>query len=326
MTRRGRPASGAGDSPFLPEALGANRSGTLTGAQRRSCWAQSRRVRWAGAGIGGLVIVVGLLFAVTRHSSSVMPFRPVVLAGCLLIGAVVLWRALTGGDRFTIDVRRGEVSSVEGALHKRAVRGSAVQGASPRPRYYFDVAGQALEVMWESAYEAAPQARYVRVFYLPRSRKAVNLERLPDPPAGEAAAIATMLESAKDSLSALTSPDQVKAAEAMAAQLAMHERYKQQPDTGPPAPPPDQLDPRPLASAIVGSWASALLRVTFRADGTMTASGTRGRSRDGRWAVGEDGRLQADVLGQPGPTSAWVAGDQLTIALKGLPFTLRRLR
>jgi hypothetical protein len=164
MTRGGRTDRVAGDSPFLPEALEANRGGTLTEAQRRTCQAQSRRVRWFGAGIGGLVIVLGLLFAVTRHSSSVMPLRPVVLIGCLLIGAIVLWRALTGGDRFTADIRRGEVGSVDGALHKRAVRLTASQGASPKPRYYFDVAGQTLEVMWESAYESAPQARYVRVF------------------------------------------------------------------------------------------------------------------------------------------------------------------
>src|SRR6516162_6792753 len=89
MTRGGRTDRVAGDSPFLPEALEANRGGTLTEAQRRSCQAQSRRVRWFGAGIGGLVIVLGLLFAVTRHSSSVMPLRPVVLIGCLLIGAIV---------------------------------------------------------------------------------------------------------------------------------------------------------------------------------------------------------------------------------------------
>jgi hypothetical protein len=325
MTHRGRPASVAGDSPFLPDALAANRSGTLTDAQRRSCQAQARRVRWFGAGIGALVIVLGLLFAVTRHSSAVMPLRPVVLGGCLLIGAILLWRALIGGDRFTADVRRGEVASVDGALHKRAVRRTAMQGSSPRPEYYFDVAGLTLEVMWESAFEAAPQARYVRVFYLPRSRKAVNLERLPDPPAGEAATIAAMLESAKGTLSALTSRNGVDAAEAMAAQLAMQQRYNEQLDKGPSAPRPDQLDPRPLATAIIGSWASALLAVTFRADGTVTVSGSKGRARDGRWSVGEDGRLQTDVLGQSVPISAWVAGDQLTIALKGLPVTLRRL-
>jgi hypothetical protein len=161
--------------------------------------------------------VLGLLFAVTRHSSSVMPLRPVVLAGCLLIGAILLWRALAGGDRFTTDIRRAQVGSVDGALHKRAVRGPAIQGASPRPRYYFDVAGQTLEVMWESAFAAARQARYVRVFYLPRSRKAVNLERLPDPPAGEAT-IATLLESAKGTVSVLGSRNTIKTAEAMAAQ------------------------------------------------------------------------------------------------------------
>jgi hypothetical protein len=207
MTDRGRTAGVAGDSPFLPEALEANRDGRLTDAQRRSCLAQSRRVRWAGAGIGGLVIVLGLLFAVTRH-----------------------------------------------------------------------------------AFAAAPQARYVRVFYLPRSRKAVNLERLPDPPAGEAT-IATMQESAKGTVSALGSRNTVKAAEAMAAQLAMQDRYQEQADKGPSAPPPDQLDPRPLAGAIVGSWASALLTVTFRADGTMTAAGPKDAratagGRSGRTAAG----------------------------------------
>jgi hypothetical protein len=113
-----------------------------------------------------------------------MPLRPVVLTVCLLTGAILLWRALIGGDRFTTDVRRGEVASVDGALRKRAVHLSAAQGASPRPEYYFDVAGLTSQVMWESAFEAAPRAGYVRVFYLPRSHKAVNLERLPDPRPG----------------------------------------------------------------------------------------------------------------------------------------------
>jgi hypothetical protein len=325
MKPRGQPARVTRDSPFLPEALEANRSGTLTEAQRHICLAHARRLRGYTTGIGAFVIVLGLLFAATRHSSAVMPFRPVVLAGCLLIGAILLWRALTGGDRFTTDVRRGEVASVDGALYKRKAFRPSVQGATPRPEYYFDVAGLSLNVMWESAFRAAPVAGYVRVFYLPRSRKAVNLERLPDPPVGEVT-IATMRESYKGALSGLTSRDKVKAAEAAAGLLAMQERYNEQLHTGPAVPPPDQLDPRPLASAIVGSWASALLTMTFRADGTMTVRTPKGRSSDGRWSVGEDGRLQTDVLGQPAPISAWVAGDQLTVALKGLPVTLRRLR
>jgi len=324
MRRGNGPCAVAGDSPFLPEALEANARGTLTEAQRNSCLARSRNLRWAEAGLGGLVIVLGLLFAATRHSSSVMPLRLAVLAGCLLIGAVLLWRALTGGDRLTADVRRGTVSSVDGAIYKRAVRLSSIQGASPKPPYYFDVAGQNFEVMWQSAFEAAPPAGYVRVFYLPRSRKAVNLERLPDPPVSQVT-VETMQESAKDVLSALKSRNMARAAEA-AAQLERQARYGQQFGSGPVTPPQDQPQARPLTEVIVGTWVGALMTVTFNADGSMTAGDSRARSHDGHWSVEADGRLRADALGQSTPTSAWVAGDELTIVMKGIPFTLHRSR
>ena len=48
-------------------------------------------------------------------------------------------------------------------------------------RYYLNIAGRQLRT-YLSAYDAAPDAGYVRAYYLPRTRKLVNLERLPNPP------------------------------------------------------------------------------------------------------------------------------------------------
>ena len=48
-------------------------------------------------------------------------------------------------------------------------------------RYYLNIAGRQLRT-YLSAYDAAPDAGYVRAYYLPRTRRLVNLERLPNPP------------------------------------------------------------------------------------------------------------------------------------------------
>ena len=56
----------------------------------------------------------------------------------------------------------------------------------------------------------------------------------------------------------------------------MQQRYNEQLEKGPQAPSADQLDPRPLATVIVGSWASPLLTMTFRTDG----NGPKGDSLD----------------------------------------------
>lgn len=58
-----------------------------------------------------------------------------------------------------------------------------------------------------------------------------------------------------------------------------------------------------------------MVSVAFVADGTMSVQMPGGGQRAGHWSVGADGQLVADVMGRIGGTSAWVAGDELTISM-----------
>jgi hypothetical protein len=55
--------------------------------------------------------------------------------------------------------------------------------------------------------------------------------------------------------------------------------------------------------------------VIFSADGTVSAS-TFGTQRKGRWSIDTAGRLRTDITGFDGSADAWVAGNELTIALE----------
>ena len=73
----------------------------------------------------------------------------------------------------------------------------------------------------------------------------------------------------------------------------------------------------PLAEAIVGSWRSGPIGVTFAADGTMTTDLPGGHGQAGRWSVDGDGHLHAQFTGRDLAGQAWVAGDTLTIQEDG---------
>ena len=81
-------------------------------------------------------------------------------------------------------------------------------------------------------------------------------------------------------------------------------------------------DTRPLKKAIVGTWSSGVIKVTFSADGRVTTEllGTNG---DGHWSIDSSGRLRSDITGQQGATDARVAANELTITAEevGLTFT-----
>jgi hypothetical protein len=133
------------------------------------------------------------------------------------------------------------------------------------------------------SYDAAPDAGMVRVFYLPRSRRVVNEIRAKMAPVMDA------VNAARDE----------------------------------PVTRPTLADPRPLEQAIVGTWRSAILSVTFDADGSVSATMLGGMQRRGRWSVDRRGRFVSDIMGHEDATEAWVVGDELTITADGtaLKFT-----
>lgn len=337
--------SAARESAFLPEALEANRSGRLSDDQGRRSRAVSRRARWWELGVGAMAVFLGIAFSLPgRTTGYIQPgsgsppvaLKPFLAVGCLVVGGILLWLAVTGRDVLNGDVRSGRVRSIEGAIRKTKMEARDLNSAGGSGQYLYTlwVDGQAFTVpsAWESDWAAAPAAGHVRLFYLPRSRIAVNLERLPDPPVSEVTRD-TLVDPGKAYASAMVSPsvsrrNRIRKAEAAAHMAAVQRKFAEQLT---PAPPPaDQCDPRPLAQALVGSWTDGLLSFAFLPDGRMTFGGPR-RRRSGHWRIAADGRLHASVAApqtdgaREWVADAWVAGDELTIVGKGVGWKLRRM-
>jgi hypothetical protein len=298
-------------------ALEVNRGGRLTDAQRKG-WAGAER-NWSGTvGLMALVLAVagvGLLVGV-GHTPLPTFVRLLAGVGCLVGAGVLVYVSVLGGGQLARDLRAGRVESVEGAVAKSHQQVNA--GAEPGV-YYLEVAGRRLRCD-TAAYDAAPEGGIVRVYFLPRSLKVVNLERLADRPLPAGALDDPSLAVAQVAQGP-GSHDRTQQAEAMATIVAVKDAMEA--DATPPS--ADQRDARPLAEAIVGTWHGAAMKVAFSADGTATAAMANGMTQAGRWSVGGDGKLHLDGLGQDMATDAWVAGDTLTVAMDATPMSFRRV-
>ncbi len=299
---------------LVSEAVGANRAGRLTDEQRRAWRSQSRGIRKTETYFAAAITVIGMLVWFAPGPAKYATVKPLAGVACLAIAGFLLWRALSGDDRVTEDVRAGKVQAIDGAITKRTVTTHGSRGSS-LTSYYFEVEGRRFEV-WRSWYLEAPDAGYVRVFYLPRSARVVNMERLADPEVGDITA--NSLEGlARSELGTLFSADSTKRAEVRAQGAAMVTKFENETQQAAVPPPPDQRDARPLAAAIVGAWSSPFMKVTFSADGTLSLTMMNGMQRTGHWSVGADGKLHADAMGVDGAVDAWVTGDEMSLALNG---------
>lgn len=308
-------------SPFPQDALEANRSGRLTDQQRRNVRAMSRGLRKGELQFAAVITVIGLLVWFAAGPAKYATVKPLIGIGCLIIAGFLVVRSFLGADSITADLRSGRVDSVEGAITKRITR-SESRGSSMET-HYFDVEGKRIEVS-RAAYDAAPDAGFVRVYFLPRRKWLVNMERLPDRPM-PGGALGSPQEVVKSLATAMHSHNESAAAEARAQMAAMADALKSHRSDS-PAPPPDaQRDPRPLEQAIVGTWSGGPMSLTFAPDGTVTSTLPAGGKRSGRWSVESNGKLESDVLGRAQVADAWVAGDQLTISAEGIGFSFTRV-
>jgi hypothetical protein len=298
-----------------PEALEANRQGRLTDAQRKQ-WASA-----AGAWTGTLrmfvlffAVVGGVLLLVPGQVSLPGPVRVVAGIGFLVAAAFVAFLSF-GGSGLTRDVRAGSVTTVEGPVSTDRVQSG---GGTGMTHDYLFVANV--------RYECSPQALDMigiggvfRVYYLPRSRRVVNLERLADAPLPSGVAEPGQL--LREIPTALGIHGRERQAETLAS-LAALERSLGAGAAAPP-PPAGRQDDRPLAASIVGAWHGLAGSVSFEGDGR--ARGTiGGMQMAGRWSVGGDGKLHLEGMGQELVADAWVAGDTLTLVLDGRPMPFRR--
>lgn len=307
---------------FTPEALGANRRGELTDAQLRGFRGLSRSRRKSAFGSAALLVAGAVLIGGFASPSASPTLRVLIPLVCLVIAAFLVVRAITGVDALARDLRGREVQFVEGAIGKRRLGGGRAHDS-----LFLDVGDKRFKVS-PATYDGAPDAGYVRLYFLPHSRKIVNLEVLPNPAFENGVTPADLARQATPQAvsrtlgAAMLSRSRRESNEARASLAALGDAM--QSIFAAPAPPaPGARDPRPLDEAIVGTWSNGFMTVAFLADGSVTAD-MLGRQQRGRWAVDPSGRLRADVMGQHQAAEAWIAGDRLTISADGQGLTFTR--
>lgn len=305
--------SGAPASPFPADALAANQGGRLTDAQRQTFRGEDHAFR-KNELIGALVaIVIGILMLTAGGPNPNAWLRPVIAIAAFLIAAGLIFRSTVGGDSLSRDLARGSVEAIEGAILKNVRSTSA--GSASSERFELHVSGKNFDVA-RSVYNVAPEAGYVRVYYLPRSMTVVNLEVLPNHPLPPELA-ANPQAMAQAAIAGLRTHDLNQRAEAMAEMAALKTSFEAGGAAAAAPPPAATLDPRPLAEAIVGTWQAGPIGVTFVADGTMTTHLPGGHDQAGRWSVDAGGQLHAQLGGRDQVGQAWVAADKLTISEDG---------
>lgn len=297
-----------------PGALETNRAGRLTDAQRAG-WARSER-SWSGElrGIALVLVAIGVLVLVAADRLSA-DARLLVAAGFIAAAGVLGWLSLVGRPGLERDLREGRLTPITGAIGRYRIPGARSQP----PSYFLEVAGGRYACGFD-AYEMGSEPGIVRLYVLPRSGRVVNVERLPDRPlpAGALDAPASALAAAAGRLAG----DGAERSEAMATMAAVAHAMLGSADVAAAAEAPP--DPRPLAEAILGTWRSPMLRVTFAPDGTARATLANGTQLAGRWSVGADRRLVVSGMGGAEATDARVAADTLTLIVGGTPVALRR--
>ena len=294
---------------FDPDALEANRRGELTDSQRRGFSAQASSNHRSALSMAAVFVAGEILVGFFASPSAPLASRAVITLVCLLVSLFLLLQVIVGFDALTRDVRAGRVQSIEGAIGKR---GSLTTGRAARQYKLLEVGNQTFKVM-RGTYTAAPDAGFVRLYFLPRSRKIVNLERLESPPAD-----------LKTSLGSLKHAHSRQEANEIRAQVAGAVDRMSVGFTDPRLHAMEEpRDPGPLGELLVGSWSNEMMTVTFRNDGTVTVR-MAGHEREGNWSVDFDGRLSSNITGRQEVADASVSGDQLTISQGGQGFRFTR--
>src|SRR5580692_3421338 len=159
-------------NPFPSEALDANRRGDLTGPQRdgftRPLQVRNRRATVIAAILFAVAVLAGFLAPATVPAV----WHIAIVGVALGIAVSLILRVVSGGDRaLSHDLRHGRVESVAGPISKEQESAMDVNGTSI---YVLRVADLRF-IVPPLANEAAPSAGSVRLYYLPESRKVVNL-------------------------------------------------------------------------------------------------------------------------------------------------------
>ncbi len=305
-------------APLFPESLEANRAGVLSDDQQRSLTAFARATGTNTLAVAAFTVILGIVLLSARGPAPNAWLRPYAAVAAFAIAALMVLRRLGFfPTRFVRDVRAGRVEAVEGAIAKD--RG--IVAASTRSRTYYLLVGGRRFTTGYGTYDAAPDAGIVRLYYLPRSLRVVNLEPLPDQPL-PAGALDSPAAFARTLAQELRTGGR---AQAMATLAAMQSALIPGETPGANAPPPEARDPRPLAQAILGSWRGGMFSLAFSADGAVTVSLPMGRQLHGCWSVDPAGRLHTETRGEEQVGDAWIVGDTLNLVADGKTVAFQRV-
>jgi hypothetical protein len=301
---------------FPAAAFPENRSGHMTNEQARNFERMVSGRRQSIRGVAMPVGAIGALLLIMSGPAATAAKRHLTGWGFMAAAAAIL--AAPAFDPLAADVREGRVETVQGAVGKRRLRSTS--HGTGWTRYYLIVGGCQLRA-YRSAYEAAPDAGYVRAFYLPRTRRLVNLERLPNPPGP------TRPDEARDMFGrmarAFVSGDPAAFAEARANAAGLldagQELIREPSDAV-----SGRLAGGLVREALVGRWTHPLATVMLADNGKATVTTMMGSTQAGHWSVDGHGRLLTDATGTMKPTDASLDGDRLTIQLEGRRLTFTR--
>ena len=292
--------------------LEENRSGELSDQQRKNLGALSRYRRRNAATIALFCVAAAAILLFAPNPRAPLVERELIAAAAGLLAAFLVVRAVTGNDALTRDLHESRVESVEGAIGKRR------RSTGRLANYYLDVGDRTFSV-GPGWYRDAPDAGWVRAYYLPLSKMIVNIERRPN----AAPAPEMTRDGILQALGATLSGNRREANEARAGIASVSEALKSVLDASPQPPSADTRDSRPLDQAILGTWTNPLIRVTFSEGGLATVH-MFGGDKNGRWSVDPDGKLRAGIMGHEQAADAWVAGNTLTVVADGRAVTFRR--
>jgi hypothetical protein len=160
---------------FLPDALEANRAGRLSERQVRTLGRAEKAVHWQAP-----MISIGLIAAAPAFWFYGYLQSALVCGGIGIATFVKLLRqpALSRMDR---DLADGRVLVIEGEIHKvyaRKFSAASLLMGSERPYsegYNYAIGSEQFPVS-EKAYHALVDGVACRLYYLPRSKRVVNIE------------------------------------------------------------------------------------------------------------------------------------------------------
>lgn len=164
-------------NPLFSDALASNRRGELSATQREGFARLLQQRNRNALGFAGALVAVAVLVGVIAAPSLSPVWRIAIAVVALGIAISLILRVVTGGDKaLGRDLRHGQVEVVTGPISKEQESAMDVDSTN----ISILRVGDERFIVAAKTFEAAPGNGQVRLYYLPASRKVVNLETVTD--------------------------------------------------------------------------------------------------------------------------------------------------